>query len=85
MGDADFLDGLLLRVVQLIHIAVFPPVVEILLEVCLQIRRGGHLASGLADTGYHQIAQHVIRYGIKANSIIDLIQNELGAVYHRGL
>ena len=80
MLDTDALGQFLLRAVELVHVAVNPVQVNVLVIIRLEIIHRGQFAARLGQTCDDQMPEHFILYGIEADTVINPAQQQLRAV-----
>ena len=85
MPHAYLLDFLLLRVVQLVHIAVDAVQPHVLVEIGLQILHRRNLALRLAHPRDDQMAQDAVPDYSEADAVIYAAEDNLGSVLERPL
>ena len=80
MLDTDALGQFLLRAVELVHVAVNPVQVNVLVIIRLEVVHSCQFAARLGQTCDDQMAEHFILYGIEADTVINPAQQQLRAV-----
>ena len=85
MLHADLLHQFLLRIVELVHVAVDVVQVHVLVVVRLQIGHRGKFTPWLRHAGDDQMAQYLVGNLVEAYPVIDLAEQQLSAVQQHGI